>query len=327
MIMTKLRRIPSVWVILLLPVIVIAFCQWSMLYTMYGRQELLPDNVQSGTGEPTNDDTSACRILKGKQKLVREPVYLACYPGSGSEVTLNLIESMTGVKTIAHGGRCDPPETPYDYVALKTHYPWHCRKVNEWQHGLLSRAVVLIRNPIHALPSRANRAYESTHKETPHSAQASQEYWTRWRDKRFTTELTLWEELVHYWFENYPPDNRLFVPYEQLVSGPNMTRKLAQFFNVTRSTGCVWQEVVAGDKSGRRSNIHRKKTYTPDFTMEQYDVISRVLSRLSRTFEQESFGWSIKEYAKAVEERKMSMKSQNATNALIETYIEMDGRG
>jgi len=261
-----------------------------------------------------NITAPSCKIPKGKKQLVKEPVFLACFPGSGSELTLNLIESLTGVRTTHHGGRCDRPETPNDYIALKTHFPWHCRSPGEWTHGLLSRAVVLIRNAINALPSKANREYESSQKRTPHSSQAPEKYWIRWRDEHFEKQLLLWEELIYYWLDFFPDGNRLVVPYEHLVatsSGPLTTVELARFLqpekasDIWRSeTDCIWEHVVVGDQSERRSGIRRKQAYRPMFTFQQYIAIEEVLSRLAIKYASESFGEIFSEYARAVADLK-----------------------
>lgn len=316
----KLGRTQSLWVGLLpLLAVTVIGQQWFLQSTLYGENDTLVADqpvemtseakLRATRGTDNNNDTAPCQILKGTRQMVKEPAFVANYPGSGSELTMNLIESLTGIKTIAHGGRCDPPETPYDYVALKTHYPWHCRKEGEWEHGALSRAVVLIRNPISAIPSKANRVHEETQNTKAHSAQAPKQFWITWRDRKFATELSRWEELIHYWFQQYTPENRLFIPYEHLVSGPEATQELGRFFNVSHNIDCIWQGVVVGDKSSRRSNIHRKKTYTPEFTLEQYDSILDVLGRLSKRYEQESFGGSFQEYAKAVEEKMEAIKT------------------
>lgn len=266
--------------------------------------------------ESQEEEAPSCSIHKATRQKVKAPAYVACYPGSGSELTLNLIESLTGIITNHHGGKCRDPEKPFDYVALKTHYPWHCQNEGEWKHGLLSRAIVLIRNPINALPSKANRDFESSQAQKPHSSQAPEEYWISWRDEHFQKHLELWEELVHYWYDYYNADNLLFLPYEHITaasSGPLTTVELARFLQPEKAssikrteTDCIWQQVVVGGKSARRSGIHRKKAYRPMFTLEQYEAIDEVLSRLTAKFSKESFGSIFPEYARAVAE----MKSQ-----------------
>lgn len=269
--------------------------------------------VQDDSGAST--PRASCPIRAGRKQNSTEPTYVACYPGSGSELTLNLIEGFTGIRTISHGGRCDAPETPYDYVALKTHYPWHCRK--EWQHGLLGRAVVLLRNPIDSFPSKATRQYEKDQQDIhrPHSTQAPEDYWVKWRDEKFKVQLKLWKELVHYWTHHYAAADRLVLPYEWLVaedSGPTLLFQLAQFLNQTAGVTvaihhlddakCLWQEMVAKDSSTRRSNIHRKKTYRPTFTPNQYNVLVRDLSHLAEQYENETLGRLFQDYTRSVEE-------------------------
>jgi len=255
-----------------------------------------------------------CNVLEGARRNITEPLFVASYPGSGSEMMLNIIVALTGVRTVSHGGRCDPPEMPYDYAALKTHYPWHCK--NAWQHGMLSNVIVLIRNPIDSFPSKANRQYETDTNIRSHSTQAPEDYWKQWRNEHFAVHLSLWEELVHYWMNNYTSTNRLVLPYEELAaedSGQTHMQQIARFLIRTGAkdsvvsfgeAGCLWREVVARDKGTRRANTHRSKTYRPTFTAEQYDAIAVVLSRLIQKYKNENFGPALVQYEKAVREQR-----------------------
>lgn len=236
---------------------------------------------------------------------------------------MNLIEAFTGTATISHGGRCcDVPERPYDYIALKTHYPWCCEK--NFTHGQLSNAIVLIRNPMGALPSKANRQYETEVGIRSHSKQCPESYWLKWRDENFVKHLQLWEELIYYWFETYPSSNRIVLSYESLVdkdSGASVWRGVEDFIVRTGAkkglspgdTDCLWQTVVAGDKSGRRkSSIHRVKKYKASYTIEQHQLILDALNRLLNKYRNESFGSDLELYKRKViqEIELLNQKSQ-----------------
>jgi len=308
---TKLQSRRGLWVALSISLLVMVVNQALIPQNTVGRHTLNEQREKK--------NSTACHIPpKAKRTNVTEPLYIASYPGSGSTLMNYVVEALTGIKTIEHGGNCGPPETPYDYMAIKTHYPFNCG--GKWEDEGFSRAVVLIRNPMDALPSKASRQYESDENAKRHSAQAPEEYWTEWRDKNFATHLKLWEELIYYWFDNYDAANRIFIPYEQLVSkesGPAMTLELSRFLHKTgpsmlrrEETDCVWDVVVAGE----RNNIHRKSEYQPNFSLEQYNAISEVLSRLTSKFESaESFGGIFQEFARALEERKYTTASNETS--------------
>ena len=255
-----------------------------------------------------------CDIPRAEFKRVVEPVYVTSYPGSGSEMSLNIIEALSGTRTVSHGGKCDPPPSPYDYVALKVHYPWHCK--HNWTDGLLANAIVLLRNPVSSFPSKANRNYEAENGVRGHSKQCPEEYWVQWREKFFERHLRLWEELVHYWYDHYEENNRMIIFYESLVTedeGPTLTLQIARFLKekaypevdaTVANSDCVWQKVVAGDKSKRRGSTHRKKSYQPMFTPDQYDSILEVIVRLQERYREESFYPNLVQYERTIFEHK-----------------------
>ena len=185
-----------------------------------------------------------------------------------------------------------------------------------WQDGLLANAIVLIRNPVSSFPSKANRQYETDEGVRGHSTQCPEDYWVQWRDKHFASHLRLWEELIHYWYDHYEEENRIIIFYESLVTedkGPTLTLQIARFLKekaypevdaTVANTDCVWKKVVAADKSKRRANTHRKKTYQPMFTLDQYDSILEVIVRLQERYIGESFYPHLVQYERTIFEHK-----------------------
>lgn len=285
-----------------------------ILETLNGSAQLAKSiSTASGSTTIRTPQNYSCPALPAViERNVTEPVYITSYPGSGSELTMNLIEAFTGTKTISHGGRCcDKPEVPYTYAALKTHYPWCC--TNNFEHGLLSSAIVLIRNPMNSFPSKANRQYESDTGINSHSKQCPEKYWLEWRDKMFDRHLKLWEQLIDYWYESYPASNRFTLPYEDLVDnelGVHASYQMGRFLIRTgvvaevdmtmEKADCVWREVVAADRSNRRSQIHRKKTYRPTFTAKQLNLILECIKRLLLKYRNEGFGPALEQYQHAI---------------------------
>ena len=117
------------------------------------------------------------------------------------------------------------------------------------------RAIVLIRNPIYALPSHYNYLYEKEHDLPNHTTQAPAEDWIRWRDEHFEEELLKWRDHLIHWMTEYRSDDRLVISYERLINakmGPIETTRIANFLGRTEgvevvspaSIPCVWDRVV-----------------------------------------------------------------------------------
>ena len=82
----------------------------------------------------------------------------ASFPGSGARMTFRLVEALTGIKT---NDDFDSHQRGYEkVVAVKTHYPVKdaYRRFLELDKSF-SRAMVILRNPINAIPSYFNLQY------------------------------------------------------------------------------------------------------------------------------------------------------------------------
>ena len=93
--------------------------------------------------------------------LTENPIpqtWQASFPGSGSRMTWSLVEALTGIKT---NDDFDSHERGYEnVVAVKTHYPVK-DAYNRFKDldKTFSRAIVILRNPINAIPSYFNLQY------------------------------------------------------------------------------------------------------------------------------------------------------------------------
>ena len=86
------------------------------------------------------------------------PTWQASFPGSGSRMTWSLVEALTGIRT---NDDYDSHERGYErVVAVKTHYPVkNARNRFGDLDQLFGRAIVILRNPINAVPSYFNLQY------------------------------------------------------------------------------------------------------------------------------------------------------------------------
>ena len=116
----------------------------------------------------------------------------------------------------------------------------------------INRAIVLLRNPLHAIPNYFDRIYElknhlptgssssslsssSSSSEQAEAAAAAREAWIEWRDTQLSSQLMLYRRFVSYWMERHAGAgevDRLYFSYESLVneeSGPGEAVRLAMF--------------------------------------------------------------------------------------------------
>ena len=179
--------------------------------------------------------------------------YAASYPGCGARMSWNLIEALTGLWT---GDDWDNNSRGKRVVSVKTHYPHDAGKLVSWDHEI-QRALVVIRNPINAIPSFFNHIYEIKHKLPIHSQRAPVDAWIEWRDRLAGGQIEKFGAFVDYWMERFDRLNgdRIVLSYEMLTDdrdGPREALRMRDFF--ARSVGvepvdaaltpCIWKAVV-----------------------------------------------------------------------------------
>ena len=100
------------------------------------------------------------------------------YPGSGAKMTWQLIEAMTGIVT----GDDFNLNGHKNIVSIKTYYPSNEGRPMEGADDIL-RAILLIRNPLHSIPSYFNFLYEYQNNLPGHSTKAPLEEWVKVRSQ------------------------------------------------------------------------------------------------------------------------------------------------
>ena len=113
------------------------------------------------------------------------PIWIPSYPGSGSEMFRDLVKATTGLGgDNYYANKCSKEPIPF---TCKTHWPVIRRYRKIQPQTMVGRfhdkAIFLIRNPRHALPSYFNHEYEVKHKLKRHSQQGSEEEWRKYRDR------------------------------------------------------------------------------------------------------------------------------------------------
>lgn len=101
-----------------------------------------------------------CTIKPSKEVSPDDsPIFIASFPGSGARMSWRLVEGLTGKPT---GDEWDSNGLGRNVIAVKTHFPHptHGNKL-EWGEEI-ERALILTRNPLHALPEFHNSIYSYT---------------------------------------------------------------------------------------------------------------------------------------------------------------------
>jgi hypothetical protein len=150
------------------------------------------------------------------------------YPGSGSELFRTLITVMTGGMEAADWYLKDQDRCNRHPATCKTHCPVlnKCPTMEDDQDYYHSHAILLLRNPQQALPSRVNFMWErlEQHQMETHQHQAPEEFWKRTRNDKFGRLLGGWKRLLLHWTntpseqERYDPKSKTFHPQPYNVS-------------------------------------------------------------------------------------------------------------
>lgn len=141
---------------------------------------------------------------------------VASYPGSGKRLTWRILEALTGSRT---GDDWDLSENGYHVLTLKTSYP-HFEGPWAWGDEM-DQMIMLIRNPLHAIPSYHTMRYElwfSTswdqsyaRRNFTYTERPTVEEWEPWRDARFKNEINRWGNFTDFWMMGGMKWNNTFI--------------------------------------------------------------------------------------------------------------------
>lgn len=255
---------------------------------------------------------SSCRFRNGTGKIA---VALASFPGSGNTWLRSLLEKATGVCT--GSTTCDVSLRASGFIGefadsssllvVKTHklIPRWAKNIHHYEEERFNKAVVLVRNPFHALVADwhrrvANGLMSGTVNVHSHVAQAGPEWFGEplfnasqsdrvfmvypstlsaghnplW-EKYVKARSHLWSDVIEHWILEAEPERVLVVLYEDLVN--DTSRELEHILNFLShpySHHSV-QEAISSDAG----LFHRHHTSSlKHFTEKQWKSISEVLS-------------------------------------------------
>lgn len=283
----------------------------------------------SPAGESPPSAMQECKVPETKEVHVENPTWTASYPGSGAKLTWKLVRALTGIYTgddHDHNGRVKRSVV----VAVKTHFPSHTppEVMEKPQLDILRRVILLVRNPLTALPSFHNFVYEQEHGLRNHSTRAPVDFWIRWRNELFEAEIQKWVGHIQHWVHKFPrEEDKLFLlPFEHLTSqdgGISMLQAMGGYLaragedvasrmTPTTELPCIWENFVnkgqvPGEKARRqshRSGGPRSYPYTEDQLNYALQAL-RQLKNESSTFAQ--LAALLDEYIDDIEQRKVHL--------------------
>jgi len=224
-----------------------------------------------------------------------KPLWIPAYPGSGSEMMRSVVRAVTGGQGAGeiYGGDGGCHES--GVVTCKTHWPYTrgmktIKEPIEMKDQFHSRYVLLVRNPMNALPSHFNYKFEDQSGLKSHTEQAPEQRWIQWRDRKFQRELDDWKNHLVQWkkkaYNNYYERSMILV-YEDLIDytkGPKEIIRLTAEMKRVGVTGmtpaigipCLWYDVV----KRKKKETKRAHSYVPGYTEEQKNAFLQTLRDL-----------------------------------------------
>lgn len=236
----------------------------------------------------TQEDDANCQPLQPKEMQV-SPTWISSFPGSGSKMTWQSIEAITGLFTgddMDSRGKVSKGVA----VAIKTHYPSHTQEnvFRQKKFDGIDRGILVLRNPLLAIPAIFRFVYfvEQGNERQSKSEQPPRKAWNGWRNEYLESELKLWVDHAQFWLDNYKRENLHLVPFEYLVSperGSDELQKMGNFLgsadpNIASSLlapekfCCVWEKLVDHEENAAPS--------TPQYTAEQLEAMIQKLLKL-----------------------------------------------
>ena len=109
--------------------------------------------------------------LSEAKEIISPTTYLASFHGSGTEITSNLVQALTGISTTNQINYAKQRRADDHSILIETHYPAHDSSLTiEEDDSNYRGTILLLRNPIDAILSSFNTVYTQQHR-LSHTAQ------------------------------------------------------------------------------------------------------------------------------------------------------------
>ena len=304
MIPKKRKRLCAIFVF----VLIVARCQVSIIQHSVSTQEddthafTIPTTSKVSPSPPQSIGPCHNLVWENSSSKVHKtkPIWVASFPGSGAEMFRQLIGHVTGGKPAWSTYIKDNPVPnttcleANQAATCKTHWPVLLFQPIDFEN-FHSKAIILLRNPISAFPSRFNHQWELQHKVGYHVQQAPERAWNSWIKRSFQDQQDKFIEFITTW-ANLSHNSRvaLFVPYEGLTDphhGPMWTSKIIQVLHNagiqhvshggnTDIIECLWKDAIL-DRPQRKRAPH---TYKPGYTPTQQQFFQTLFQEIFSKF-------------------------------------------
>uniref|UniRef100_UPI004055CC9E hypothetical protein n=1 Tax=Candidatus Electrothrix sp. TaxID=2170559 RepID=UPI004055CC9E len=226
-----------------------------------------------------------------------KPIWVASFPGSGAEMFRSFIESITGgepgwsIYDTDHPG--NQTCTEIHAATCKTHWPVLPMSPPTFQSNLVlyhDQAIVLLRNPLHAFPSRLNHQFEVINRRGYHTQQAPENVWNRWIRQHIHGQVDAYKDFVSTWTNaTSPPFVALYVPYEGLVhpdTGWVWAKRIAHVLKDAHhavpadqaTLRCLWKLSILDRPTRKRA----KHSYKPGYRWEEYQQLQALMDDIAQ---------------------------------------------
>lgn len=220
-----------------------------------------------------------------------KPLWVASFPGSGAEMFRSLIGSFTGGVPGASIYENDHVnESCHQQVATcKTHWPvLPMHSPLQYKEHFQPHAILLLRNPLTAFPSRLNHLWERNHKVGFHTEQAPENNWNRWIKRNLNVQLQKYKQFIYAWTNSsFHYKVTLFLPYEGLTDRSHGQEWIQRVKRVLLMSSvrvahsdiilrCLWQNALFDRPKLKRAE-HK---YVPGYTEIQRSKMLEIMDEL-----------------------------------------------
>jgi hypothetical protein len=157
----------------------------------------------------------------------------------------------------------------------------------EYKEHFQSQAILLLRSPLTAFPSRLNHLWEQNHQVGFHTKQAPENTWNRWIKLNLDTQLHKYKSFVLAWSNSsFHYNITLYLPYEGLTDrdhGQEWTPrvgKVLQMANIRVAhpnvLECLWRYTLF--EQPKRKRAHH--SYVPGYTQKQHAKLLQMMDEL-----------------------------------------------
>jgi hypothetical protein len=282
-------------------ILVLCLVQYGTMNVIFRSEQsfTLKEIIEISNAFEIGVDNGNCQTLNWTQPVQKQtvkPVWVASFPGSGAEMFRLFVESITAgapgwsIYDSDHPG--NQTCTQVNAATCKTHWPVLSKEPPTAVHNqgrYHSKAILLLRNPANAFPSRLNHQFEIINRRGFHTQQAPEKVWNRWIRQHAAGEVRAYYHFLRTWLNSSLPSVGLVVPYEGLTNpqtGLFWATKIVDILHDahhivptdSKSLGCLWRKSIFNKPQRKRA----EHTYQPGYRPADHQRLQRLIEELLR---------------------------------------------